>query len=105
MSKAKTAGEKAATTAETALENSAAALKTGLEKALEELLAPRDPLADKAVIMEIRAGTGGDEAALFVADLYRMYSRYADGFKWRVEVMGESATELGGFHNGDDDSL
>jgi peptide chain release factor 1 len=66
-------------------------------KALEELLAPRDPLADKSVIMEIRAGTGGDEAALFVADLYRMYTRYADGRGWRVEVMGESPTELGGF--------
>ena len=73
------------------------AKKVGLEKALEELLAPRDPLADKSVIMEIRAGTGGDEAALFVSDLYRMYSRYADNLKWRVEVMSESATELGGF--------
>ncbi len=70
---------------------------TVLEKTLEDLLAPRDPLADKSVIMEIRAGTGGDEAALFAADLYRMYSRYADGRKWHVEVMSESDTELGGF--------
>ncbi|HWP69381.1 MAG TPA: peptide chain release factor 1 [Rectinemataceae bacterium] len=68
-----------------------------LEKALDELLAPRDPLADKSVIMEVRAGTGGDEAALFVADLYRMYSRYSDSRGWRIEVMSESPTELGGF--------
>lgn len=67
-----------------------------LKKALEELLAPRDPLADKSVIMEIRAGTGGEEAALFAADLFRMYSRYADSRGWRVEVMSESITELGG---------
>lgn len=52
------------------------------EERLEALLAPRDPMADKSVIMEIRAGTGGEEAALFAADLYRMYSRYADS---RVE--------------------
>ncbi len=71
--------------------------REGLEKALHELLAPRDPLADNPVIMEIRAGTGGDEAALFVADLYRVYSRYADSMGWRVEIMSENATELGGF--------
>ena len=63
---------------------------------LKELLMPRDPLADKAVIMEIRAGTGGEEAALFAADLYRMYTRYADGRKWKLEVMSMSETELGG---------
>lgn len=68
-----------------------------LAAALENLLAPRDPLADKNVIMEIRAGTGGDEAALFVADLFRMYSHYADALKWRIEVMSASETELGGF--------
>ncbi len=67
------------------------------EAQLRELLVPRDPLADKSVIMEIRAGTGGEEAALFVADLYRMYSRYADGQGWKVEVMDASETELGGF--------
>jgi len=71
--------------------------REGLESALQELLAPRDPLADNPVIMEIRAGTGGDEAALFVADLYRVYSRYADSMGWRVEIMSENATELGGF--------
>lgn len=70
--------------------------KDGLEHGLQELLAPRDPLADKAVIMEIRAGTGGEEAALFAADLFRMYSRYADSMGWRTEVMSENATELGG---------
>ncbi|TXT47748.1 MAG: peptide chain release factor 1 [Spirochaetes bacterium] len=71
--------------------------KKKLEEGLEALLAPRDPLADKPVIVEIRAGTGGDEAALFAADLYRMYSRYADGLGWKAEVMSESITELGGF--------
>jgi peptide chain release factor 1 len=69
----------------------------GLEVELDALLAPRDPLADKSVIVEIRAGTGGEEAALFVADLYRMYSRFADAEGWRVEVMNENTTELGGF--------
>lgn len=68
-----------------------------LEIALSDLLAPRDPLADKSVIMEIRAGTGGDEAALFVADLFRMYSHYSDSQNWRIEVMSASETELGGF--------
>jgi peptide chain release factor 1 len=54
-------------------------------------------MADKSVIVEIRAGTGGEEAALFVADLFRMYSRFADAQGWRVEVMNENTTELGGF--------
>ncbi|MBU0929271.1 MAG: peptide chain release factor 1 [Spirochaetes bacterium] len=67
------------------------------EKLVTELLVPRDPLDDKNTIMEIRAGTGGDEAALFVADLYRMYSRYADDKKWKIEVMSSSETGLGGF--------
>lgn len=68
----------------------------GLKAALDELLAPRDPLADKSIIMEIRAGTGGEEAALFAADLFRMYSRYAANQGWNVEVMNENVTELGG---------
>jgi peptide chain release factor 1 len=67
-----------------------------LEERLTSLLMPRDPLADKAVIMEIRAGTGGEEAALFAADLYRMYSRYADGRGWTLEMMNMNETELGG---------
>jgi peptide chain release factor 1 len=77
---------------------------TGLEASLEAqeaalklLLVPRDPLDDKNTIMEIRAGTGGDEAALFAADLFRMYSRYADGKGWKLEVMSASETGLGGF--------
>jgi peptide chain release factor 1 len=73
------------------------AKREALDFQLKELLMPRDPLADKSVIMEIRAGTGGDEAALFVADLFRMYSRYAEGRKWKVEVMDGSSTELGGY--------
>ncbi|PKL24525.1 MAG: peptide chain release factor 1 [Spirochaetae bacterium HGW-Spirochaetae-3] len=67
------------------------------ERLITELLVPRDPLDDKNTIMEIRAGTGGDEAALFVADLYRMYTRYADGRGWKIEVMSSSETGLGGF--------
>ncbi|HUW68680.1 MAG TPA: peptide chain release factor 1 [bacterium] len=76
------------------------ALETALaaaEHSLNELLIPRDPLDDKNTIMEIRAGTGGDEAALFAADLYRMYSRYADSKSWKIEVMSTSETGLGGF--------
>jgi peptide chain release factor 1 len=67
------------------------------EKHVTELLVPRDPLDDKNTIMEIRAGTGGDEAALFVADLYRMYTRYADNKKWKIEVLSSAETGLGGF--------
>jgi peptide chain release factor 1 len=68
-----------------------------LETELRTLLLPRDPNDERGVIMEIRAGTGGDEAALFAADLFRMYSRYADSQRWRVEVMNASPTETGGF--------
>jgi peptide chain release factor 1 len=68
-----------------------------LEKQLKILLVPRDPLDRKNIIMEIRAGTGGDEASLFAADLYRMYSRYAESVRWRIEVMSASPTEVGGF--------
>jgi peptide chain release factor 1 len=68
-----------------------------LEKEMKSMLVPRDPRDDKNVIMEIRAGTGGDEAALFAADLYRMYSYYADKNKFKVEVISENATGIGGF--------
>jgi peptide chain release factor 1 len=68
-----------------------------LETELRAMLLPRDPNDERGVIMEIRAGTGGDEAALFAADLFRMYSRYADSQRWRVEVMNASPTETGGF--------
>lgn len=68
-----------------------------LEAQLKVMLLPKDPADEKNVIMEIRAGTGGDEAANFAADLFRMYSRYAENQGWRVELLSESATELGGF--------
>ena len=67
-----------------------------VERELKRLLLPRDPLDDKNVILEIRAGTGGDEAALFAAELFRMYSRYAESQKWRVEVLESSPSSLGG---------
>jgi peptide chain release factor 1 len=76
-----------------------AALHTRLEGLAQELrllLLPRDPHDARSVIIEIRAGTGGDEAALFVADLFRMYSRYAESQRWRVEVLHASPTETGG---------
>ena len=64
---------------------------------LKLLLVPRDPLDGKNIIIEIRAGTGGDEASIFAADLYRMYGRYAEARKWTVEMMESSETEAGGF--------
>jgi peptide chain release factor 1 len=67
------------------------------EEKLKVLLVPKDPLDDKNVIVEIRAGTGGDEAALFAADLFRMYSYYADNQKWKIEIMSSSPTGIGGF--------
>jgi len=66
-------------------------------KSLRILLVPPDPLDGKNIIMEIRAGTGGDEAALFAADLYRMYVRYAEQMSWRTEILESNATEIGGF--------
>jgi peptide chain release factor 1 len=66
------------------------------EDRLKFLLIPRDPLDEKNIIMEIRAGTGGDEAALFAADLFRMYSRFAETKGWKFEIMDSNETELGG---------
>lgn len=63
---------------------------------LKFLLIPRDPLDEKNIIMEIRGGAGGEEAALFAADLFRMYSRYAENQGWKIEVMSSNETELGG---------
>jgi peptide chain release factor 1 len=63
---------------------------------LKFLLIPKDPLDEKNIIMEIRAGTGGEEAALFAADLYRMYSRFAETRGWKFEIMNSNETELGG---------
>ncbi|PIS05582.1 MAG: peptide chain release factor 1 [Candidatus Buchananbacteria bacterium CG10_big_fil_rev_8_21_14_0_10_42_9] len=71
--------------------------REGLLQKLDELLKPEDPMANKDIIMEIRAGTGGDEAALFAADLYRMYSRYAEQRGWKVGVISSSRNEIGGF--------
>jgi peptide chain release factor 1 len=68
-----------------------------LEVELQKLLLPRDPNDSKNVFLEIRAGTGGDEAALFAGDLFRMYSRYAEKQGWRVEIMSESLGEHGGY--------
>ncbi len=67
-----------------------------LEKKLTPLLLPRDPLDDRPAILEIRAGTGGDEAALFAADLYRMYTRYAEHRRWRIQTISHSDGTLGG---------
>jgi peptide chain release factor 1 len=66
------------------------------EVQLKVLLLPKDPRDAKNVIMEIRAGTGGDEAGLFCADLFRMYSRYAENMKWKVEIMNSNETGVGG---------
>ncbi|WP_345796835.1 peptide chain release factor 1 [Castellaniella sp. MT123] len=68
-----------------------------LEADLRILLLPKDPDDDRSVFLEIRAGTGGDESALFAGNLLRMYSRYAEIRGWRVELMSESASELGGY--------
>jgi peptide chain release factor 1 len=64
---------------------------------LKFLLIPKDPLDEKNIIMEIRAGTGGEEAALFAADLFRMYARFAETKGWKFEIMNVNETELGGF--------
>jgi peptide chain release factor 1 len=68
-----------------------------LEEELRALLLPRDPNADRNVFVEIRAGAGGDEAALFGADLARMYTKYAERQKWKVEVMDSHVTGVGGY--------
>ncbi len=67
-----------------------------LELKIRPALIPHDPLDDRPAIVEIRGGTGGDEAAIFAADLYRMYTRYAESHGWRLEVISESAGTLGG---------
>jgi peptide chain release factor 1 len=70
--------------------------KETVERELKLLLLPRDPNDEKSVILEIRAGTGGDEAALFAGELFRMYSRYAETLGWKVEVLESSPSSLGG---------
>ena len=68
-----------------------------LEDKIKMLLIPPDPLEEKNIIMEIRAGTGGDESSLFCADLFRMYTRYADSKGWKYEIMDASESEVGGY--------
>ncbi len=68
-----------------------------LESELKNLLVPKDPRDKRNVIMEIRAGTGGDEAGLFAADLFRMYSRYAEIHHWEIEILSQNDTGIGGF--------
>jgi peptide chain release factor 1 len=70
--------------------------KENVERELKLLLLPKDPNDDKSVIVEIRAGTGGDEAALFAGELFRMYSRYAETQGWKVEILESSPSSLGG---------
>ncbi|HEX2031048.1 MAG TPA: peptide chain release factor 1 [Actinomycetota bacterium] len=75
----------------------AAAEARELEARLEVLLLPKDPFDEKNVVLEIRAGAGGQEAALFAADLFEMYRRYAERHRWKTEVLSSSPSELGGF--------
>jgi len=71
--------------------------KIQLEEKLKLLLLPKDPRDEKNILIEIRAGTGGEEAAMFAANLYRMYAKYAEKEKWHVDIMSQSITGLGGF--------
>jgi peptide chain release factor 1 len=68
-----------------------------LEKEIKEMLVPKDPRDDRNVIVEIRAGAGGDEAAIFAADLFRMYTRYAEEKRWKMEILSENAIGVGGY--------
>ena len=72
------------------------ARKEDLAQQLKVLLLPKDPNDGRNIILEVRAGTGGDEAALFAGDLFRMYSRYAEGRRWKVEIMSSTESEAGG---------
>ncbi|HHB75571.1 MAG TPA: peptide chain release factor 1 [Desulfobulbus sp.] len=71
--------------------------KKEIEDKIRVLLLPRDPNDEKNILLEIRAGTGGDEAALFVADLFRMYHRYAESRGWKIEIMSSNPIGIGGF--------
>ena len=68
-----------------------------LERQIKTLLIPKDPRDDRDVIVEIRAGAGGDEAAIFAGDLFRMYTRYAEDQKWKNEIMSENMIGVGGY--------
>ncbi|WP_150646102.1 peptide chain release factor 1 [Pandoraea pnomenusa] len=76
--------------------NARARMET-LEGTLQRMLLPRDPNDDRNIFLEIRAGTGGDESALFAGDLLRMYTRYAERQRWQVEIMSASESDLGGY--------
>ena len=82
--------------AETEIKEARARLEQ-LEAELQKELLPKDPNDERNIFLEIRAGTGGDESALFSADLFRMYTRYAERKKWQVEIMSQSQSELGGY--------
>ncbi|MGH9719836.1 MAG: PCRF domain-containing protein, partial [Bryobacteraceae bacterium] len=71
-------------------------VKSQIEEELKILLLPRDPNDEKNVVLEIRAGTGGDEASLFAQELFRMYARYAESQGWKVEVLSTSPSPVGG---------
>jgi peptide chain release factor 1 len=71
--------------------------KEQLEHDLQKALIPRDPDDDRDIVLEIRAGTGGDESALFAAELFRMYLRYAERQRWQIEIISESPSDLGGY--------
>ncbi len=77
--------------------DSATARKEDLEQQLQLLMLPKDPNDEKNIFLEIRAGTGGDEAALFAGDLFRMYSRYVERQHWKLEIISESLGEHGGY--------
>ncbi len=68
-----------------------------LDREIKSLLIPKDPRDDRNVIMEIRAGTGGDEAGLFAADLFRMYTLYSENRNWKIEILSQNETGIGGF--------
>jgi len=69
---------------------------TATEEELKILLLPKDPNDDKNIVLELRAGTGGDEASLFVAEVFRMYLRFAEQHKWKVEILSETESDVGG---------
>ncbi len=76
---------------------SAKTKQEAIESALQTLLLPKDPNDEKNIFLEIRAGTGGDESGLFAGDLFRMYSRYAERQRWKVEIMSANEGEMGGY--------
>ncbi|HTR57576.1 MAG TPA: peptide chain release factor 1 [Casimicrobiaceae bacterium] len=79
------------------LAEEAKAMMERLEEELQHLLLPRDPNDERNVFLEIRAGTGGDESALFAGELFRMYTRFAERNRWKVEMVSESPGDMGGF--------